>query len=289
MRKVSVIGAGNLGRVLGCALKEKGYEIAAAFALTEKSRSLAAELFGCSTYKEPEEAALAGDIVFITTPDGVIEEVCTGIADRGGFKQGQVIIHTSGAHSAAVLSSAKEKGAKAISLHPLQTFPDLKEGLASLPGTFFAVEGDEEAFYVAEEIIDALEGKMLSIPTEMKPLYHAAACVACNYFVSLMDIALKLYEPMGISAKDASQALYPLVEATLRNVVNLGPEKALTGPIARGDISTVEVHIEQINTHFPQLLPYYKQLGLHTADVAFRKGTLNDESLRKMKSLLGGE
>lgn len=289
LKKIAIVGAGNLGKVLGCALKERGYEIVAATALTEKSRLAAAELFNCPVYKEPEKAAEKADIIFLTTPDGVIEEVSTRIAEFGGIKRGQVVVHTSGAHSSAVLSSAKSKGSSVISIHPLQTFPELQKGLDSLPGTFFAVEGDEDAFSTAEEIIESLQGRMLSIPTEMKPLYHAAACVACNYFVSLIDIALRLYEPMGVPKNEVVQALYPLIEATLRNVKHLGPEKALTGPIARGDFSTVEVHIKQISTYFPHLLPFYKQLGLYTAELASRKGTISEEDLKIMKNLLGGE
>ena len=124
---------------------------------------------GCPVYSEPEKAASEADIVLLTTPDRVIEEVCQSIAAKKGFQKGQVVLHTSGAHSSNILVAARNAGAFALSLHPLQTFPSLS-WFAFLAGHLFAVEGDEKALPFARELVDAMEGKMLTIPTEMKPL-----------------------------------------------------------------------------------------------------------------------
>ncbi|NLL58405.1 MAG: DUF2520 domain-containing protein [Firmicutes bacterium] len=288
MKTVSVIGTGNVGKVLGYALKKRGYKIVGAFSRTEKSRQLAAQLLECPVFSEPEKAVCDADIVFLTTPDRVINETCNRIAKEKGFRKGQVVIHTSGAHSSEILASARQQGTAALSFHPLQTFPELEMGLRSLPGTFFAVEGDEEAFPVAEEMIQALEGQMLSIPTEMKVIYHAAACVACNYLASLLDMALKMFELMNIPPKKAFESLSPLIYSTLKNIGELGPEKALTGPVARGDISTISAHLEAMKELAPELLPLYRQLGIYTVNLAVRKGTLNQEQENQLKTLLGG-
>ena len=287
-KKIAIIGAGNVGSVLGYALKQKGYELTACFARTEKSRQKAAELLGCPAYDEPEKAARQAEIVFLTTPDRVIEEVCDGIAKQGGFRREQVVLHTSGAHSSEILSAAKEAGTGVLSFHPLQTFPGLEAGLRALPGTFFAVEGDEKVFKVAEELVEALGGRSLAIPTEMKPLYHAAACVACNYLSTLMDVALRMYGVMDVSAEQAFASLSPLIHGTLRNIGEMGPEKALTGPVARGDLSTIEAHLKSIKALAPELLTFYNCLGVYTADLAYRKGTLSREQAEQLKNLLGG-
>jgi len=289
MKKIAIVGTGHVGKVLGYALKSKGYRLAAAFSRTEQSRKLAAELLECPVYSEAEKAAADADIIFLTTPDRVIKEICERIAEKKVFKKGQVVLHTSGAHSSGILSSAKRLGASVLSFHPLQTFPELKAGLRSLPGTFFAVEGDEEAFPVAREMVQALEGQMLSIPTEMKVVYHAAACVACNYLVSLMDMALKMYALMQIPPEKAFESLSPLIYSTLHNIGELGPEKALTGPVARGDLPTISSHLEALKELAPELLPLYRQLGLYTVCLAVRKGTLNQEQEQQLKTLLGGQ
>lgn len=288
MRKIAIIGAGNVGKVLGYALYKRGYTIASAFSRSEKSRKLAANLFQCPVYSDPEKAAYEAEVVFLTTPDRVIEEVCAAIASKKGFRKGQIVLHTSGAHSSTILFSARNMGADVLSFHPLQTFPELEAGLRSLPGTFFAVEGDEKALPLAEELVDAMEGKMLTIPTEMKPLYHAAACVACNYLVSLMDVSLRMYRVMDISPEKAFEALSPLIFSTMGNIKALGPEKALTGPVSRGDSSTISSHIDIMRKLTPELLPLYRSLGLYTVDLALRKGTLDKEGEGKIKKLLGG-
>lgn len=288
MKKLAVIGAGNVGKVIGYALKKKGYLITGAVCRTDDCGKNAANLLGCPFYRQPELAAREAEIVFLTTPDRAIEDVCALIAARGGFRKGQVVLHTSGAHSSNILSSARREGAYALSFHPLQTFPTLEEGLHSLPGTFFAVEGDKESYTVARDLVDALGGKMFFIPTEMKELYHAAACIACNYLVSLMDMALQCFNLMGIPAEKAFEALSPLIYSTLHNIKEIGPEKALTGPIARGDLSTIRSHLDRMEALLPELVPVYNQLGLYTAGLAVRKGTLNKAEEKELKTLLQG-
>lgn len=288
MKSISIVGAGNVGKVLGVALRTKGYPLAAAFCRTTESRRKAEEVLQCSFYDDKAKVAVTGDIVFLTTPDRVIEEVCNDIAAAGGFRPGQIVLHTSGAHSSAVLTAARSKGAHVLSFHPLQTFPGLEVGLQSLPGTFFTVEGDKDGFGLAEELVGALNGKMLSIPTELKPLYHAAACVACNYLVSLMDVAMRMYEIMDIPAENAMEALSPLIEGTLRNIASLGPRDALTGPIARGDAPTVSSHLENMERQCPELIPLYSGLGLYTVELARRKGTLDEMEAKDILKMLGG-
>ncbi len=286
--EIAIVGAGNVGKVLGTALAKKGYHLKAASAKTENTRRKVSTLWECPVFSEPYKAAVQGDIVFLTTPDQVIEEVCIEIARRDGFRKGQVVLHTSGAHSSAVLSAAKEAGADIMSFHPLQTFPQLEVGLRSLPGTFFAVDGDEKALLLAKQLVEALEGELLSIPTALKPLYHAAACTACNYLVSLMDMALRMYGPLEIAPSKAMEALTPLIEGTLENIRTLNPEQALTGPIARGDLNTIESHMENLKEHKPELLPYYCSMGIYTAELAVRKGTINKEKEKVIKTMLGG-
>lgn len=288
MKRLAIIGAGNVGKVLGTALEANGYQLAAAYCRTDPSRRTAEEVLQCPVPETAVQAAQAGDIVFITTPDRVIREVCENIAAAGGFRPGQYVLHTSGAHSSAVLTAARAEGAYVLSFHPLQTFPGLEVGLSSLPGTFFAVEGDAAALGLAAELVAALGGKMLSIPTALKPLYHAAACMACNYLVTLMDAALKMYAVMDISAENAMEALSPLLQGTLRNITLLGPQQALTGPIARGDLSTISCHLETLAQHYPALLPLYSRLGLDTVDLARRKGTLGENEANIIKQTLGG-
>lgn len=276
MKKIAVIGAGNVGTVLGLALFNKGYTLVGAVTKSSEGRAEAAKQLQCPVYSQPHQASREAEIVFITTPDRVIEDVCQQMAREGGFYKGQIVIHCSGAHSSEILQSSRKAGAWALSMHPLQTFPGTEAGLRALPGTFFAVEGDTGALPTAGDLVNALGGEMLPISTEMKTLYHAAACVACNYLTSLLDGALRMYEQAGVSREQAVKALYPLVSRTLENIKEAGPEQALTGPIARGDTTTVKAHVEELQRFLPELLPFYQIMGQQTVGLALRKGTLTE-------------
>jgi predicted short-subunit dehydrogenase-like oxidoreductase (DUF2520 family) len=93
---------------------------------------------------------------------------------------------------------------------------------------------------------------------------------------------------MGIPAEKAFEALSPLIYSTLHNIKEIGPKKALTGPIARGDFPTIRSHLAKMEALLPELVPVYKQLGLYTAGLAVRKGALNEAEEKEFKTLLQG-
>ncbi len=289
MERIGIVGAGNVGVALALALKRNGYTLTGLCCRTKESAQHSAAKLATEQFTDPVEITRRADIIFITTPDSFIEEVCQQIASREGFSKGQVVLHTSGAHTSHLLESAREAGAYVLSMHPLQTFPSAETGLQNLPGTYFTMEGDEEALQVGQKLVVALEGNALTISTEMKPLYHAAACVSCNYFVALLDMGLKMMETSGVPRDEALSALMPLIEGTLANVKRVGVPRALTGPIDRGDADTIGSHIERIKKEMPQLLEVYRRLGNYTALVANEKGTLSAEGRHKITKALETE
>jgi predicted short-subunit dehydrogenase-like oxidoreductase (DUF2520 family) len=240
---------------------------------------------GIPAAERPEEITPGADVVFITTPDRVIAQVAGEINERGGFRSGQVVFHTSGAHSAEEVGVARRSGARVASLHPLQSFADVKMAMENLPGSYFALEGDAAALPVAELIVKDLGGKGFSIKAQDKPLYHAAACIASNYLVSLMHLATGLYGRFGLSREEAFEALYPLVKGTINNIGQVGPAPALTGPVARGDGTTLQGHLKVLKDIGGLELELYRKLGLYTVEVALEKGSINAEQGEKMEHI----
>lgn len=280
--KLAVVGAGNVGTCLALRLKEKGFKVVGVCCRTEQSSRRASEILDCRYDLVPSRVTREAEIVFITTPDRSIEETCRRLAEGGGVLPGQVVLHTSGAHSSAILKSARERGAAVLSLHPLQTFPSVEAGVGNIAGSYFTLEGDIQAVQVGKALVEALQGHPLFIPTAMKPLYHAAACVACNYFVEIVDLALRMMEKAGVSRSDALPALMPLLEGTLANLKKVGSPQALTGPIDRGDSLTVSAHLEILERIAPEITGLYCLLGRHTAEVARDKGTLDPDSYQQL-------
>ncbi len=282
---VAVVGCGKVGSALALLLKERGYPVVAVASRSPDSARKLARSLGCGAYDRPWEATLKAGLVFITTPDREIAPVAELIAREGGFRSGQVVAHTSGAHASSELRGVREAGALAVSIHPLQSFADVAGAMENLPGSYFALEGDEAAIPLARQVVDDLKGHAFIIRAEDKPLYHAAACIASNYLVSLMHLATSLYGRFGLSREEAFEALYPLVRGTINNIRRVGPVNALTGPVSRGDVPTVSGHLPALERVGSLEFYLYRLLGLYTVRVAREKGSIDRGQARQLEEV----
>ncbi|HWP98148.1 MAG TPA: Rossmann-like and DUF2520 domain-containing protein [Syntrophomonadaceae bacterium] len=273
--RIGIIGAGVVGTAVGVVLHSKGFEVTGIYDVKPESTMALVERIGCAAFPTPQEVSRSADILFITTSDSCIQAVADELAERQAFHEGQVVLHMSGAHSSEILDKAKRFEARVLSVHPLQSFASLDQAIENLPGSVFSIEGDVGAQDQAVVIVKALGGEHFFIDRKSKPLYHAGACVVSNYLVTIVGLGVKLLEATGISGAVAIKALMPLITGTVNNIQSIGVPQALTGPVARGDLSTVQKHQECMEEQAPQLLSLYSSLGYYTADVARDKGTID--------------
>lgn len=286
-KNVVLIGPGRLGQAVANLLHEAGYPIRAIIG-RHPGRTLAAARFaGCREAATTDLArAREGELVLLTLPDDLIGETAAILRRRGYLAPDTVLVHFSGLHRAAILLGEEGPPPQALSLHPLQTFPDAAMGVRLLPGSPFAVEGSPEVLPLGEELVRDLGGIPFRLAGEQKPLYHAAACLTSNGFVALIATAADLMAACGIRRQEALRLLTPLLRGTLNNVTVLGPEGALTGPIARGDSRTIEKHLRALGNLPASLGEIYRVLGQKTVEVARRKGTLGEEAAEEILKLL---
>ena len=283
MVKIGFIGAGTTGTALAVRLSQKGCPVVAVSSRTLSSaQKLAGLVPDCQVYHTAQELADVAELVFITTPDDVIAQVCREVRWRGG----QSVVHCSGAHSVDILEAAKKLGADVGSFHPLQTFAGVNQAIENLPGSTFALEAEEPLLSILKELTSLLNGSWVELKPGDKVLYHAAAVFACNYLVTLVKLALDLWQDFGVSSKDATRALLPLLEGTINNINNIGLPNCLTGPVARGDLGTIERHLSALEAKSHSLLITYKELGLQTIPIALAKGKVNEQKAEEMKALL---
>lgn len=288
MKKLYFIGAGKVGTSLAYLLNKKGYEIVGIASRNLKSAEASASFVGGNITATNdififiEEA----DIIFITTNDDAIPFVVKDISDKCDINEGQVFVHTSGSLPAKVFEPLEKKGAIGISIHPLQTIASPTEGIKNIMGSLFAIEGNIKAYDIALELVKALDGQPFFIDSDKKPLYHLAAVIACNYFVTLINTSIKLFESVNIDSEKGLTGLLKLVRGTINNIEKIGPKQALTGPIARGDIHTIEGHIWAMKKYIPELLEFYKVLGNMTVNVAIEKGSLSESNAKKILEIL---
>ncbi len=282
-RSCAIVGCGKVGSTLARLMARAGYDLAGLASKSLSSAQKTGEKTNCDIFGTiPWEVTLLADVVFITTPDGKIEETCRDIAENSGFKKDAAVFHCSGSLPSTILSSAKSNNAVIGSMHPLQSFAAVGETENPFEGIVVAVEGEAAAVQIARDIAGALGGNCLTLKTEAKMLYHASAVVASNYFVTVQNLAVQLIKAAGIPEKDAFEVLGPLVKGTLSNIEKTGTVKALTGPIARGDVETVQDHVKAIQAWKPELLQLYKTLGRYTLPIAKAAGGLSEEAGRQM-------
>ncbi len=283
--KFAIIGLGMVGTAIGHLLKKSGHRI---IAISDKSAAAlkkALPYTGGKAFRDAGKALRDADCIVITTPDDIISSVCNEIADSELVKQ-KFVFHMSGAGGLDLLDTAKRAGATVASIHPLQSFSSVDTAIENIPGSIFGITADKNAQKQAQIIVQDLNGIPIFISNVQKPLYHAAACIASNYLVSLLNVVESIYESIGISKTHAQKAYFPLIYGTLKNIENSGSIKALTGPIARGDAGTIEKHIAAIAKTQPQYLSLYCTLGLLTTNIAQKKGTLSAGKAKLINDLL---
>ena len=282
----AIVGCGKVGTVLGTFLAAAGYRAAGFASKSLSSAKRAAKRIQSDHFSDvPWEITRNADVVFITTPDGDIVDTCNSISHHRGFANKAVVLHCSGALPSTILSTAKQCGALIGSMHPLQSFASADYDINPFQGIIVTLEGETEAVKTAKEIATDLGGTSVIILTQAKTLYHASAVVASNYLVTLLNLAFRLIEAAGIADQNAFDVLRPLVEGTLSNIERVGIPEALTGPIVRGDVKTVERHVEEIELKTPELLDLYKTLAYYTIDIAKAKGTISELSHQWLKKI----
>jgi predicted short-subunit dehydrogenase-like oxidoreductase (DUF2520 family) len=283
---IAIIGTGKVGTALGFLLKKRGYSITALSDLSPETVQRAAALIGAESFSDPSLAAKSADVIFITTPDDIIYQVCHQIAMNGAFRQGQFVIHTSGAMGLDTLADAGRMGAFRASIHPVQSFADIEGALRNLPGSTFGITADEAVKDWAIKIVKALRGIPFIVSEDEKPLYHAAACIASNYVTTLMSYVEEIFLSLGLSSEAGRSTFMPLVRGTLANIEDRGSVLALTGPIARGDMGTILKHLHAFKKHLPHLSKAYGQLGLLTVEMAVRNERLSLEKGQEIRNIL---
>jgi predicted short-subunit dehydrogenase-like oxidoreductase (DUF2520 family) len=228
------------------------------------SLAQAAELAGIEVRTagrdEVGAASEGAGAVLLCVPDAAIAATAAEVPEGPAF-----VGHVSGAGTLNLLAEAAARGARTFSLHPLQTFADGKTAVQGIPA---AVAGsDGEALRFAHELAGALGMHPFEVAEADRSAYHAAAAIASNLMVALEESAAELLTKLGTD--EARELLAPLVLRTAANWVELGP-KALTGPIARGDQTTVDGHRAALRERAPELLPLYDALAERARAVAER-------------------
>jgi predicted short-subunit dehydrogenase-like oxidoreductase (DUF2520 family) len=271
MAHIGVVGAGRVGAVLSAALRAAGHEVVAAAGESPASLRRIETLLPGVPLTKPTDVARASDLLLLTVPDDMLGNVVTTLVGAGAIRAGQTVVHTSGRHGLAVLEPATAIGARPVAMHPAMTFTGTDLDLDRLAGCVFGMTaGDSERAY-AEGLVADLGGIPLWVPESKRTLYHAGLAHGANHLVTLVSQAMELLTASG--AEDPAAVLRPLLSAALDNALESG-DAALTGPIVRGDVRTVQAHLDDLAETAPATIPSYVAMAKATADRAVLGGRL---------------
>ena len=215
----------------------------------------------------PAWVAADADIVIIATPDDRIALICSDLASQEAFRPDQTVVHLSGATGLDALAPARNAGAAVLSLHPLQTFPDVESAIERVPGSGMAVTAEnEDTYQLGERLAEDVGARPFRLSDEAKPLYHAAAVFASNYVVAVVGLAERLFRRAGV--RDPLPLFLPLFRASAEAISSVGPEQALTGPVVRGDAGTLEANLTALRRRARFALPVYLALAESALELA---------------------
>lgn len=273
-KSISIIGCGKVGKTLSRLWTLNGtLQIQDILNRSVDSATHASAFVGAgrsiASYAELKPA----DIFLIAAPDDQIEHCCEELAQSGKLSADNIVFHCSGALPSSVLQAARQQGAPIASIHPIRSFASPEKVVQNFAGTFCGVEGDQRAIEVVQQAFTAIGAQLVPIKADAKILYHAAAVFSSNYLVTLLDVAQQAYIQAGIAPDVALKLIEPLMRETADNVFRLGPETALTGPIARGDMATAEKQLRSVTEWNPAYAALYEQFMKLTVDLAARRDT----------------
>lgn len=289
---VGVVGAGRVGAVLGSALRAAGHAVVGASGISEDSKERIATLLAGVPHLDVPEIVERSELVLLTVPDDELAGVVAGIAATGGWQSGQLVAHTAGAHGVEILAPALAAGAIPLAIHPAMTFTGTSLDLARLVGCSFAVTAPNVVLPIAQALVVEMGGEPVVVAEADRPRYHAALAHGANHLVTLATQAMRTLESIGI--EEPGKVLGPLLNAALDGTLR-GGERALTGPVMRGDVSTVQTHALELakmggeEASLSDISAGYRAMARITVQRALATGKITVDTAQRLLDVLNGE
>ncbi|MFN2257852.1 MAG: Rossmann-like and DUF2520 domain-containing protein [Desulfuromonadaceae bacterium] len=288
--RIAIVGPGRVGQSIGKLLCAAGYPLSAVVGRNAVATRTGADFIGAGLMATTHlQRCHAADVIFLTVPDDALSTVAHDLACVD-LRPGTLVVHCSGLHTTDILADfdSGKHAVYTLSLHPLQTFASPAAGSAALPGSYCSLQGNKNAVERGFAIVADLGCRGFVLDAAQKTRYHAAACMVSNYVTTLIDAATALCADIPDADEFFPAAFRPLIEAGVRNSIEVGTEQALTGPIVRGDSGTLAKHVQEIEHSRPDMFPLYRVLAQQTLEIALRAGRLDPDSISvtQMRAIL---
>jgi predicted short-subunit dehydrogenase-like oxidoreductase (DUF2520 family) len=279
-----LVGAGRVGTAVAALLVAAGHAIRGVASRSPSSVARAVELLDAPEIGlEPADWPDA-EVVLIGAGDEAIGRIARGAASR---LSGRIVVHFAGSLGVEPLLSAVDAGAVGCALHPVQAFPDVGTAIARLPGSAWGVtcSAPEAERWAADLIATDLQGEPRIVQEDHRPLWHAASVMTSNGIAALLSSSEALLDEIGVDTPIG--VVGPLAAGTVANArEGGGGGPTLTGPVVRGEASTVRRHLRAIGHGAPSTLDGYVAVTRLILAAAVRSGRLQPEKVTEIETAL---
>lgn len=245
---VNIIGAGHVGCTLARLCQQAHtIDVKGIINRSMTSAQAAAAFIGDGTPVADLHALPDSACYWLGCGDDQIESVSYALAQAIDL-QGKTVIHFSGAKSTSELAAAKQQGAWVASVHPIHSFAKPEASLQHFAGSYCALQGDEKALQQIKPALAAIGARFFILQEQDKALHHANGAFANNFVIALAQAAMTCYKNTDVDPKVAKTVTLQLMRQALNNIAYSDDViHALSGPLRRGDISTISQHLQALD------------------------------------------
>ena len=230
----------------------------------------------------------SADFWLIGTSDDEIAGVAHSIAESRQDLRGSLVFHLAGRFGLEVLQPLGNSGALLAALHPVRSLTDAQISLAGFAGTACVAQGSDAALNVLEPLFTSIGGAWLPVASIDRGLYHASVSIISNITKAVAWKAQKWQQKAGLPERTAAAVTHQLLNSTMEDLFRSGAKQSITGPVVRGDTSTIEAHLEALRVNHPGDVEVYRVLARTVLELAQERGDLDEKTLRRFEDLLVG-
>ena len=282
LKNINIIGcgraAGSLARLWNQA---ESVAIGDVLNRSRESSDSAVRKVGTGRVAGAIEDMQAADYWLIGANDSQLLKLASDLADSRADVDSALVFHLAGRFGLDVLAPLAHSGAELAALHPVRSLTDAQITVDDFTGTACVAEGSSLALDLLKPLITSIGGTWLPVSAIDRGLYHASVSIVSNITKSVAWKAQKWQQKAGLPADTAAAVTHQLLQSTMEDLTRAGARQTITGPVVRGDTSTIEAHMEALRVSHPEDIDVYRVLARTVLELAQERGDLDEETLQR--------
>jgi predicted short-subunit dehydrogenase-like oxidoreductase (DUF2520 family) len=288
MTRINIIGCGRAAGTLARLWKQGGSaDIGGVCNRSLDSSRKAVETLGAGRALASLDQFEVADFWLIGTNDEQIANTALDLYKARANLKGSIVFHLCGRHGTEILEPLTESQCGLAAVHPVRSLTHEQISPGDFDGTSIVAEGSDETLRALRDLFVSIGGVWLPVRNIDRGLYHAALSIVSNVTKGVTWKAQNWLEKAGIPGQMATVLAQKLLAITVEDIARTGAKHSITGPIVRGDTSTVEAHLKALEERQPTDVDIYRILARTIFELAMDRGDLDEATLERFKFLLG--